>query len=532
MSNIATDLILIILGGFIGGLLARALKQPLVVGYIFIGILLGPNAGIVKVSEISNIEHLADIGASLLLFSLGMEFSLRDLRPIWRITILGTSIQVLITFIYGAGIAWYLGWNLLAALWFGGAVVSSSSALILRTLKSRNLKGTLSGRVMMGVSIMQDLLVIPLLILLVSLSKGNLTVSSIILPIVSSFLFLILIWALAELLIPRLLKKIASLRSPELFMLATISIGLGVGYVSHLFGLSTAFGAFIAGLVLSESDFGKKALSEMVPLRDLFGLLFFASIGMLCSPAFVASNFLLIFALVALFAGGKGLVLALVAHGYGYRRIIPLAMMLGMVPISEIAFVLARNALIFNAISNFEYQIMLNVVIVSMIIGPLTAAFASPVYNWFKRIRPEPEVESINFSEHGLVNHVVVCGGSRLSEYLAVELKQQNKPFVIIEPDYQSFLRFAGQGMAVILGEPEKAEMLSLAKIGCANLLIVEESGLIGARQVIREAKALRSDLRVLFVASSQEAFEQQGVQIIQHEKQLAVELARRAVET
>ncbi|KAF1080782.1 MAG: hypothetical protein GQF41_2596 [Candidatus Rifleibacterium amylolyticum] len=131
MSGIASDLILIVLGGLFGGLLARAVKQPLVIGYIFVGILASPHTGFITVSQVANIEHLADIGASLLLFSLGMEFSLRELRPIWRIAVIGTAIQVAITFAYGTATAWYLNWNLLAALWFGGSVVSSSSALIL-----------------------------------------------------------------------------------------------------------------------------------------------------------------------------------------------------------------------------------------------------------------------------------------------------------------------------------------------------------------------------------------------------------------
>lgn len=532
MSNITVDLVLIIFGGLIGGLLARAVRQPLVVGYIFAGILVGPHAGLVSASEVSNIEHLADVGASLLLFSLGMEYSLRELRPVWRIAIIGTSIQVVITFLYGAATAWYLGWGLMAALWFGGSVVSSSTALILRILKSRNLKGNLSGRVMMGVSMVQDLLLVPILILLVTLSRDNLSLSSILLPLASSSLFLVLIWIIAEMLIPWLLRQIAGLRSQELFMLAVISIGLGVGYLSSLFGLPTAYGAFLAGLVLSESDFGKKALSEMVPLRDLFGLLFFASIGMLCSPAIIMKNFGLIIILVALFAGGKGLILAIVAHGFGYRRIVPLALMLGMVPISEVAFVLARKALALSAINDFEYQIMLNVVIVSMLIGPLVAALASPAYKWFRRMLPEVDIEKLNFFENELDNHIVVSGGSKLSEYLARELKNDTSPCVIIEPDYKAFLHLAGQGIAVIFGEPEKMEILSLARISRARLLIIEDSDLVNAEQVISEAKNQRADLKILLISGSQKPIGCEGVEIIEYDRKLAVELATIAAKT
>ncbi|NLF97446.1 MAG: portal protein [Candidatus Riflebacteria bacterium] len=530
MSGIASDLILIVLGGLFGGLLARAVKQPLVIGYIFVGILASPHTGFITVSQVANIEHLADIGASLLLFSLGMEFSLRELRPVWRIAVIGTAIQVAITFAYGTATAWYLNWNLLAALWFGGSVVSSSSALILRTLKSRNLKGTLSGRVMMGVSIAQDLLLIPILILLVSLSRGNLSISAMLLPLASSTIFLALIWVFAERLIPWLLRLIALLRSQELFMLATISIGLGVGFLSSLFGLPTAYGAFLAGLVLSESAFGKKAMSEMVPLRDLFGLLFFASIGMLCSPSFIMENLAITILLVVLFAGGKGLILALVAHGFGYRRIVPLALMLGMVPISEIAFVLARNALALSAISDYEYQVMLNVVIVSMLIGPLMAAFASPIYSWLRRYFPEAEVEALNLPDTDPENHVVISGGGSIGVYLAQELKQQNIFSVIIEPVYKNFLSLAGQGVSVIFGEPEKAEMLVLARIASARLLIIDDSTQVNADQVIAEARNQRPELKIMLLAASGRSAVPEGVQVIEYERQIAVEVAKRAI--
>lgn len=534
MSSIATDLILVIFSGLIGGLLARAAKQPLVIGYIFAGILVGPHTGGATVSDVSSIANLADIGAALLLFSLGLEFSIKDIKPIWRIAVMGSAIQVFFTFIYVAITATWLGWSVISSLWLAGAVVSSSTALILRTLNTKGLGKTLSGKVMLGVSILQDLLVIPILIILVSLSTEGITLTALIKPFLNSILFLLLMGIVALRVIPLVFHRIARLNSQELFMLSTISIGLGIGYISNMFGLSMAFGAFVAGLVLSESDYGKKALSEMIPLRDLFGLVFFASIGMLFDPAFVLQNLKTIMFMVLIIAVGKGLILGVVARGFGYRRIIPIAMMLGMIPISEIAFILARKALEISAIDNHVYQIILNIVVVSMVLGPLIAAFSSPIYSLIRKYRPARDVNSINIPDPGLSDHIIIAGGGTFVEYLAKELKALQISFLIIEPFYQSFHNFAGQGFPVIFGEPEKAEILTSAGISKAGVLIVADSELISAVSVINVAQIIRPGLSTFFLTNSavtnSDVINNTKIKIVLLEKQIAEELAREAV--
>lgn len=204
--------------------------------------------------------------------------------------------------------------------------------------------------------------------------------------------------------------------------------------------------------------------------------------------------------------------------------------MLGMVPISEIAFVLARNALALSAISHYEYQIMLNVVIVSMLVGPLIAALASPIYNWLRRYFPEAEIETFNLPDTDPDNHVVISGGGSIGVYLAQELKQQNVVSVIIEPVYKNFLSLAGQGVSVIFGEPEKAEMLVLARLASARLLIIDDSNQVNADQVIAEARNQRPELQIMLLAASSRAVVPEGVQVIEYERQIAVEVAKRAV--
>lgn len=533
MSNIAIDLVLLITAALIGGLFARVLKQPLVIGYIFAGILVGPHTGGATVSNVDNISHLADIGAALLLFSLGLEFSLRDLKPIWRVALIGSSLQVMFTFVYGFGVVTIIGWDLIPALWLGGAIVSSSTALILRTLEDRGFRKTLSGKIMLGVSIVQDLLVIPILILLISVNFSGFSLQTLARPLFSSTVFLLIMGLLATRLIPVLLHRIARLNSSELFMLSTISIGLGIGYFSYQFGLSAAFGAFVAGLVLSESDFGHKALSEMVPFRDLFGMMFFASIGMLFDPDFVLGNMKSIFGLLVIITGGKGVILAFIALVFGYRRIIPLAMMFGMVPISEMAFVLARNGLEIGALAQQNYQIILNVVVLSMIAGPVAAGLATPIYRLMRKFRPASEIQLRNFPEQGFNNHVVVSGSGSFVEYLAIELKGVDLPFLIIEPFYKDFYSLAASEFPVIFGEPDKTDILQAAGIGKASLLILFESDAFSASAVIEKAQAQNHSINIIYLSRSDfliDSSKTGNLDVIVFEKQIAEKTASLAL--
>ncbi|NCB38708.1 MAG: portal protein [Erysipelotrichia bacterium] len=530
MSVITADIFLVVFAGLLGGLLARLLRQPLVLGYILAGIMVGPYTGGATVTNVEHIADLADVGAALLLFSLGLEFKVKDLLPIGRIAFIGSTIQVVLTFILGTLFGKFLGWQLIPSLWLAAAIVSSSTALILKTLSDKGLRRTLSGKIMLGVSIVQDLLVIPIMILLVSLSTNGLELSSLMNPLLSSLAFGLLMGGLAVKVMPWALHHIARLDSHELFMLLIVSIGLGIGYVSHLFGLSLAFGAFVAGLVLSESDYGHKALSEMIPLRDLFGLLFFASIGMLFDPGFVFANITTIVGLVIVITSGKGLILAGVGRAFGYRRIVPLAMFFGMIPISEIAFIIVRTALSINAIDERVYLTILNVVIISMILGPVVAGFSGPVYGFIRRFRPETELKSVNLPETGMTGHVVMTGGSQFSEYLADAMQKQQVSFIVIEPNYQSFFNLAARGLPLLFGEPDRSGILVSAGVERARLLIVAESELVISEQVIGAAHGVNPSLPIILLTNSleksSEFAEKPLVQVILLERQVANDIA------
>ncbi|EFC90219.1 sodium/hydrogen exchanger [Dethiosulfovibrio peptidovorans DSM 11002] len=496
MSGIAGDLSLVILAGLLGGSLARFFRQPLILGYIVAGILIGPYTGGATVSEVNNIERLADIGATLLLFSLGLEFSLKDLRPIGRIAFGGTLIQVALTMGYVTFIADAQGWGG-QALWFAAAMVSSSTAVILKTLTSRGYDRTLSGRIMLGMSIVQDLCVIPIMIFLIHGSQGGGWA-----PLAKSAgyatAFLASMAIMGTKAIPWALRKVSQWESRELFLLFVMAMGLGIGSLSATIGLSSAFGAFVAGVVLSESDYGHKAMSELIPLRDIFGLLFFVSVGMLMDPSFLINHLGTVLLLTLAVTMGKGAILSGISWIMGYRRVIPLALFLGMLPISEMAFVLIQTGNSMGVLGEEVYSITLNVVILSMLGGSIISGFTDTIYKTVKRRLPEGRITAVNLPEEQS-GHIVVTGGGTISTYVVDILREKtDTPIVTIEPQYRTFESMKKKGLSLIYGDPSMISILEVAKLDKASLLIVASEDPRTARTVVETARRLSPNLPIV----------------------------------
>ena len=369
--GLAADIVIILVAALIGALLAQKIKQPLILGYILAGIVVGPYTGGVTIGDIHEIELLAEIGVALLLFALGLEFSISELKPVRNIALIGTPIQILLTIGIGFCLGKYLGWSFASALWFGALISLSSTMVTLKTLMSRGLVGTLSSRVMIGILIIQDLAIIPMMIILPQLSSPKTGLPLLFIAVIKSVIFLVGMFYLGRKLLPRLLMHVAQWNSRELFILSITAIGLGIGYATYLFGLSFAFGAFVAGMVLSESDYGHQALSDIIPLRDIFGLLFFTSVGMLLDPVFLLENWIKILSLVLVIAIFKGSLFYLLAMLFGYINIIPIAVGLGLFQVGEFAFVLARMGVETNSIDQDMYSLILAISVLLYMAAPV-----------------------------------------------------------------------------------------------------------------------------------------------------------------
>ena len=506
--GIATDIILLIVAAFLCGLLLQRLGQPLILGYIAAGIILGPHTGGLTISNIREIELLAEIGIALLLFALGLEFSLKDLKPVKMIAIIGTPIQIVLTISLGMGIGYVMGWDWKASLWLGTLISLSSTMVLLKTLMNQGWLGTLSSKVMIGMLIVQDLAVVPMMIILPQLNNPAVGLPTLGFAALKAGVFITGMILLGTKFLPRLLAHIAKLGSRELFLLAITAIGLGIGYLTHMVGLSFAFGAFVAGIVLSESDYGHQALSDIIPLRDLFGLLFFTSVGMLFDPAFLLEHFRQVILLVLAVAIGKGLIFASISRIFKYRNVIPLAVGLGLFQIGEFSFVLARVGVSTNSIGSDLYALILTAAILTMVLTPLVSGQTARLYALKKRWFRHEVLESSNIPATGLTGHVVIAGGGRIGFQIAQVLKRLNMQFVVIELDHRRFEKSKAVGMAVVYGDAGQEIVLEAAGIKNARLLILTLPGLVEARTVIIHSKHLNKRLEIIARTSGPDYFE------------------------
>lgn len=532
--GIAADIAIIVVGGLIGGLIAQRLRQPLIIGYIIMGMLLGPKTGGITISDTHEIELLAEIGVALLLFALGLEFSLKELRPVRRIALVGTPLQMLLTIGLGLAIGKVMDWPLTPSIWFGAMIALSSTMVILKTLASQGRMGTLSSRVMMGMLIVQDLAVVPMMIILPQLKDPEAGLPILGLAALRAVVFLGAMIFVGARVIPWLMAAVARWNSRELFLLAVTAMGLGIGYVSYLFGLSFAFGAFVAGLVLSESDYAHQALNDIIPLRDLFGLLFFTSVGMLLDPAFLMANLGLVLLVVVLVSLGKAAIFGGLTWGFGYRSGVPLAVGLGLFQIGEFSFVLARTGLSSGSIDNDLYALILTTAVVTMVLTPLASGQVERLYGLRKRWFKGEPLQMMNLPAEGLQDHVVIAGGGRVGYAVAQVLQRLGRPFVVIEFDQRRIDFLKGEGLAIIYGDASQEVVLEAARVGQARLLLATAPTAIITQAIVAAVRRINPTLHIVARAEGLEhlrSLHALGVhEVVQPEFEAGLEITRQTL--
>ncbi len=506
-TDVSTDLILIVLAGLGGGLVARFFRVPLLLGYLLAGLLVGPHTIGFRVGNVEVVNRLADIGAALLLFSLGLEFPLKSLQKIRHVAFGGTIVQVVLTFLFCAALGHVIGFSRIATFWFAAAFLSSSTAVILKTLDNQGYSGALSGRIMLGMSIVQDLTVIPVMILLTNYSAAAGNWVEIMLPLLYAVIFVLLMVGIGSRLTPRILGFISKLHSRELFLLVITAMALGVGYLTSKFGLSLAFGAFVAGMVLSESDYSHRALSELGPLRDLFVLIFFVSVGMLCDPVFLLNNLWMVLGVMLLATFGRGMLLFIVTYVFGYRNVVPFAVLFGMLPVSEITFVLIRQGADTGAVDSYLYGLLLNVTVLSMLIGPPMAKLTAPCYRLFRKFHPAPKPLSNHANIDAELIPEIILTGENTIPFIAEQLHRLERQFIVIEPRYPQFTRLKRAGVPAIFGDPSQEAILEAADLGKARMLLLSCPDAASAEVIIIAAHAMVPELPVVLLLENTENY-------------------------
>jgi CPA2 family monovalent cation:H+ antiporter-2 len=517
-----TPLIATIVGGlvlaFIFGALANRLRMPPLVGYLVAGICVGPfTPGFVADANLA--QELAEIGVILLMFGVGLHFSLKDLMAVKAIAIPGAIVQIAIATLMGMGLAWAMGWGIGAGLIFGLSLSVASTVVLLTALQERRLVETRRGQIAIGWLIVEDIVMVLTLVLIPALSGvlggagESLSTSALLITLaitlgkVIAFVAVMLVFG--KRLIPWILERIADTGSRELFRLAVLAIALGFALgATYVFGVSFALGAFFAGMILAESELSHRAAEESLPLRDAFAVLFFVSVGMLFDPSILIREPLLVLATVFIIVIGKSLAALLIVRSFKYPLSTSLTIAASLAQIGEFSFILATLGISLGLLSPTGRDLILGGAILSILINPLLFVGLERLKPWLQRreqddagIAPERgEVLKPVLPRHG---HTVLVGFGKVGHLAADALRQQSQPFIVIEDHVDAVEVLCTSGTPAIYGNAAAPGILDAAHIAGARYLLIAIPDILEAGQIIEHALKINPKLHVVARAHS-----------------------------
>jgi CPA2 family monovalent cation:H+ antiporter-2 len=533
------------------GLLAARLRLPALVGYLVAGIMIGPaTPGFVADLVLS--QQLAEIGVILLMFGVGLHFSLEDLMSVRRIALPGAVVQIAVATVLGAGVAHAWGWSLGAGLMFGLALSVASTVVLLRALEDRGLLESVNGRIAVGWLIVEDLAMVLVLVALPPLAgvfggegvgEGRLAASlAMTLGQIAAFIALMLI--VGRRLFPWLLWHVARTGSRELFTLCVIATALGIAYgSSKLFGVSFALGAFFAGMVMRGSALSYRAAEESLPLRDAFSVLFFVSVGMLFDPAILLQQPLRVLMVVAIIMVGKSVAAFLIVLAFRYPLNTALTVSASLAQIGEFSFILAGLDVALKLLPTDGQNLILAGALISIALNPfvfqaiepLQRALRSRAKNVFER-SPDPLAELPMTTDLArLTGHVVLVGYGRVGRRIGEALTARGVSIVVAEENREVVERLRQQGVAAVSGDASEPAVLIQAHIARARMLVIAVPDAFRARKMIEIARTLKPDVHaVVRTHSDEEAAllrQERAGDVFMGEHELALAMARHVLE-
>lgn len=474
------DLTIVLGSSAVGGFVANRLRQPVLLGYLFCGLAIGP-FGLGLINQIDNIKSLAEVGVAFLLFALGVEFSLTELKRVKDIAIGGSLLQIGSTTLLVAMIAWLCGWvsSLTEGFLLGVILSLSSTAVVLKTLTERGETNTIHGQIMLAILIAQDLALGIILAILPALDEPNNLAFALVGASLKAILFFASAFAAGYWLIPSLMKTVAHTESSELFLLTIIALCLGVALITASLGLSIEMGAFVAGLTISEIDYADRALAKVIPLRDTFASLFFAAIGMLIDPKILWSNSGVILGLVALVMLGKALVVFPIIWQFGYSFKTAVITSLGLNQIGEFSFVLALAGYELEFISQEKYLLLISTTAITLVLTPIGINFAAPIAHHLacipgiaEYLRQQQRNREISLPET-ICAHVVVAGYGRVGHTIVKILRDRGYPVLAIENSEAAIRRLRQEKISYIFGDADSELVLEKAHLSKAKALAI-----------------------------------------------------------
>jgi monovalent cation:H+ antiporter-2, CPA2 family len=521
-----TPLIATIVAGlglaFVFGAAAQRLRVPPLVGYLLAGIVVGPfTPGFVADQSLA--AELAEIGVVLLMFGVGLHFSLEDLLSVRAIALPGALVQIAVATLFGVGLALALGWTIGAGLVFGLALSVASTVVLMRAIQERRLMETERGRIAVGWLIVEDLAMVLALVLLPALapvlggsrdaaasdplaaSLGLGLAGVLTLTLLKVTLFVALMLLVGRRLIPWVLHYIAHTGSRELFRLAVLAIALSVAFgAAKLFGVSFALGAFFAGMVLSESALSQRAAAESLPLRDAFAVLFFVSVGMLFDPASLVREPWPMAVTLLIILLGKSVAAFLIVLAFRRPVATALTISASLAQVGEFSFILAGLGISLNLLPAEGRDLILGGAILSILLNPLMFAIVDRVC---QRIESGPDVTAPSGSPGPpgttLADHTILVGGGRVGRIVGMALKEKQEPFLVIEASEPRIAELGESGIEVIAGNAARPDVLKAANLTHAKCVIVAIPEAFEAGQVVQQARAANPKSRIIARAHS-----------------------------
>ncbi len=500
-ADLFVNLVIAILAALAGAIAAARLRQSIILGYIVAGLVISPLTPGVE-GDVATVEELANIGIVLLLFAIGVQFSLSDLLNAGRVAVLGAGVQVVIMIGIGFGVGLALGWDTMEALFFGAVLSNSSSTVLSKVLGERGEMDTPQGGLALAWSTVQDLSTIILIVVLSALATGSDNLATdLLIEVGKAALFLALLVPVGLRVLPWLFERVAELRNREIFVLTVGAVALGLAWTATLFGLSLALGAFVVGVVVSESDLSHQILGEVLPLRDIFAGLFFVSVGMLVDPGFVLRNLPLLLLTTLLIVLVKGPLSAAIAWMLGTPTRTAVLAGAALAQCAEFSFLLARVGRDVGALSSNGYSLMLAGSAVSIMLLPTTYRLALPVAGALQAWRPAFRLDDdapVGEEPAGhLRGHAVICGYGRVGLVIGHVLRRRFT-VVVIEEDVRVVRTLRAQNVPVVRGNAAMPGVLRQARLERARELVVAVPDPLVTRQVVDLAREINPRLRII----------------------------------
>ncbi|MBE9119107.1 cation:proton antiporter [Lusitaniella coriacea LEGE 07157] len=499
------DLAIVLGSSALGGFIANRLRQPVLLGYLLSGLLVGP-FGFGLLNDLDNIKALAEIGVAFLLFALGVEFSLAELKRFKDIAIQGSILQIGLTIIVVAVSSLLLGWveSFTQGIFLGAILSLSSTAVVLKTLTERGETNTVHGQVMLAILIAQDLALGLMLAILPALNDPQNLGVTLTIAILKVAIFFSAAFVAGYWLIPPLMKTIARTENSELFLLTVIALCLGVALITAKLGLSIEMGAFVAGLAIAEIDYSDQALAKILPLRDTFASLFFASIGMLIDPVILWQNIGAIIGLVVLVMLGKALIIFPIILKFGYSLKTATTASLGLNQIGEFSFVLALVALNLGAIARDDYLLLLGTTAITLVLTPIGLKFAPRLADKLLRIPAiakyfrQRQSDTAFSLPDGINGHIVVAGYGRVGQVVVNILRDRDYPVLVIENSEAAIQRLRHEGIPYIFGDGDSELVLEKARLETAKALAIALPDPNSTRLLLKHALEFAPNLNIV----------------------------------